>query len=104
MGELSIIDTKGGGSCPLYASRNRSREVLRVLFKYETASLAQKPLVELFEVGVSFINKHLNNIFATGQLSRKATVSKMEIVGREGGREIEFKNIDAIIGVGYRVN
>ncbi len=59
-------------------------------------------------VKVPAINKHLNNIFESGELGRAATVSKMETVQSEGGRkvvrEIEFYNLDAIIAVGYRVN
>lgn len=39
---------------------------------------------------------------------KKATLSKMETVQNEGGRQItrnkEFYNLDAIIAVGYRVN
>ncbi len=54
------------------------------------------------------INKHLKNIFDSGELAREATVSKMEIVRAEGDREVardmQFYNLDAIIAVGYRVN
>ena len=79
-----------------------------VFFKAETVWLTQKALAELFGVGVPAINKHLKNIFDSGELSREATVSKMEIVRAEGGREVarevEFYNLDAIIAVGYRVN
>ncbi len=79
-----------------------------VFFKEETVWLTQKALAELFGVGIPAINKHLKNIFDSGELSREATVSKMEIVRAEGGREVarevEFYNLDAIIAVGYRVN
>ena len=79
-----------------------------VLFRDETAWLTQKALAELFGVGVPAITKHLKNIFESGELDRKATISKMEIVRGEGGREVtrqvEFYNLDAIIAVGYRVN
>jgi hypothetical protein len=48
------------------------------------------------------------NIYASGELTLAATVSKMETVQIEGGhetsREIEFYNLDAVIAVGYRVN
>lgn len=79
-----------------------------VFFKNETVWLTQKALAALFGVNVPAINKHLKNIFDSGELSREATVSKMEIVRAEGGREVarevEFYNLDAIIAVGYRVN
>ncbi|NOS72626.1 MAG: virulence RhuM family protein [Verrucomicrobia bacterium] len=79
-----------------------------VYLKDETVWLTQKALAELFGVKVPAINKHLKNIFASGELAREATVSKMEIVRPEGEREVardvEFYNLDAIIAVGYRVN
>lgn len=79
-----------------------------VLFKDETAWLTQKALAELFGVGVPAINKHLKNIFESGELDSEPTISKMEIVGSEGGREVtrevEIYNLDAIIAVGYRVS
>lgn len=79
-----------------------------VVFREETVWLTQKALAELFSVKVPAINKHLKNIFESGELNRKSTISKMEIVRAEGGRgvarEVEFYNLDAIIAVGYRVN
>ena len=81
---------------------------VEVFFKDETAWLTQKALAELFGVQVPAVNKHLKNIFASGELSREATISKMEMVRAEGAREVvrdvEFYNLDAIIAVGYRVN
>ncbi len=77
-------------------------------FHDETLWLSQKLLAELFDVGIPAINKHLKNIFESGELVETATVSKMEIVAREGERMVrrmvEFYNLDAIIAVGYRVN
>jgi hypothetical protein len=81
---------------------------VEVYFKDETVWLTQKALAELFGVKVPAVNKHLKNIFESGELVREATVSKMEIVRSEGAREVarevEFYNLDAIIAVGYRVN
>jgi hypothetical protein len=68
-----------------------------VFFKNETVWRTQKALAELFGVKVPAINKHLKNIFDSGELTREATVSKMEIVRPEGEREVEFYNLDAII-------
>jgi hypothetical protein len=91
----------------LYAAPDGAVKV-RVLFKDETAWLPQKGLAELFGVGVPAINKHLKNIFESGELEPTATISKMEIVQLEGAREIarpvDVYNLDAIIAVGYRVN
>lgn len=81
---------------------------VQVVYKDETIWCTQKAMAELFDVGVPAINKHLTNIFEEGELSREATISKMEIVQSEGMREVkrmmEFYNLDAIISVGYRVN
>lgn len=91
----------------LYAAPNGAVKV-RVLFRDETAWLTQRALAELFGVQAPAIAKHLKNIFDFGELDRKATISKMEIVASEGGRDVvrqvEFYNLDAIIAVGYRVN
>ena len=87
----------------LYAAPDGAVKV-RVLFREETAWLTQKALAELFGVQVPAINKHLRNIFGSGELDREATVSKMETVQAEGARdvarEIEFYSLDAIIAVG----
>lgn len=91
----------------LYTTED-GRVTVDVVFERETFWLTQKAMAELFGVQVPGINKHLKNIFATGELAREATVSKMEIVRPEGerevAREIEFYNLDAVIAVGYRVN
>ncbi len=70
--------------------------------------LTQLKIAELFGVQKAAISKHLKNIYSTRELSREATVSKMETVQNEGGRTVvreqEFYNLDVIIAVGYRVN
>ena len=81
---------------------------VNVIFKEETFWMTQKALAELFDVNVPAISKHLSNIFEDGELIKESTVSKMEIVQKEGNRNVkreqEFYNLDAIIAVGYRVN
>lgn len=70
--------------------------------------LPMSQLAALFGVQVPAVSKHLANIFASGELERAATVSKMETVRREGSRtvrrSVEQFNLDVIIAVGYRVN
>ncbi len=65
-------------------------------------------MAELFDVQKAAISRHLKNIYESGELERSSTVSIMETVQNEGGRDvkrdIEFYNLDAIIAVGYRVN
>jgi len=81
---------------------------LEVNVSHDTVWLTQSRIAELFGVQKAAISKHLKNIFASGELNRRATVSKMETVRFEGGRQIarslELFNLDVIIAVGYRVN
>lgn len=81
---------------------------INAVVKDETIWLTQKAMAELFDVEVPAISKHLSNIYEDGELQPDATVSKMEIVQKEGNRQVkrntEFYNLDAIIAVGYRVN
>ena len=74
----------------------------------ETIWLTQKAMAELFGVNVPAISKHLTNIYEEEELRQDSTISKMEIVQNEGGRQVlretSFYNLDAIISVGYRVN
>lgn len=85
-------------------------ETLRLETRYAAESiwLPQLQIAKLFGVQKAAISKHLKNIYATGELKREATVSKMETVQQEGARTVarvqEFFNLDAIIAVGYRVN
>ena len=78
------------------------------ILQNETIWLTQGSMAELFGVNVPAISKHLANIYEEGELNRDATVSKMETVQEEGGRQVtrnkDFYNLDAIIAVGYRVN
>jgi len=81
---------------------------IEVFFQNETFWLTQKRMAELFGVEVPAISKHLANIFESGELMPESTVSILEIVQKEGSRNVtrkmEFYNLDAIIAVGYRVN
>lgn len=79
-----------------------------VRYEGDTFWLTQGQMAELFGVQVPAISKHLKNIYESGELSRTATLSKMETVqvegSREVAREVDFYSLDAIISVGYRVN
>lgn len=81
---------------------------VEVLLSNETIWLTQKRMAELFGVGVAAISKHLDNIYASGELQREATISILETVQQEGARQVarklEYFNLDAVISVGYRVN
>jgi hypothetical protein len=102
----------------MYKEPNRSEIILYktedgsvkidTIFQDENIWLTQSAMADLFDVKIPAISKHLKNIFEEGELQKKATLSKMETVQNEGGRQItrnkDFYNLDAIIAVGYRVN
>ena len=78
---------------------------VEVFFKDETAWLTQKALAELFGVKVPAINKHLKNIFGSGELVENAVISILETTAADGKNyQTRYYNLDAIIAVGYRVN
>lgn len=91
----------------LYSNENEKVSI-KVTFLNDTFWLPQKGIAELFGVEVPAINKHLGNIYESGELTKEATISILEIVQTEGNRSVkrnvEFYNLDAIIAVGYRVN
>lgn len=55
---------------------------VQVMYRDETIWCSQKAMAQLSDVGVP-ANKHLGNIFAEGELTQEATISKMEIVGQK---------------------
>lgn len=77
-----------GGEILLYQTPQGDVRV-ECLFQDETIWLTQKVIAALFGVGVPAISKHLKNIFESGELLEKATVSKMETVRSEGTREVK---------------
>ncbi len=91
----------------LYKTSNGDVKV-DVLLQDKTIWMSQKQIAELFDVKVPAISKHLKNIFDSGELEERATVSILETVQNEGKRQVtrsvEYYNLDAIIAVGYRVN
>ena len=78
---------------------------IEVFVKDETVWLTQKALAELFGVQVPGINKHLKNIFESGELVEASVVSILETTAADGkSYQTRYYNLDAIIAVGYRVN
>ena len=81
---------------------------LEVRVEDETVWLTQQQMAELFGTGRQAITKHLQNIYECEELEKNATSSILELVRKEGKRnvkrKIEFYNLDAIISVGFRVN
>ena len=81
---------------------------LDVRLENETVWLTQTRLGELLGVDRTVINRHIHNIYMTGELDEASTCAKIAQVQLEGkrcvSRFIAFYNLDMIIAVGYRVN
>ena len=64
-----------------------------------------KRMADLFDVGIPAVNKHLKNIFESGELQEDSVISILEITAEDGKKYLtKFYNLDAVISVGYRVN
>lgn len=94
------------GEIILYKARQGPQVEVRL--EHETIWLSLNQTAVLFGVQKAAISKHIKNIFTSEELEKAATVSKMETVQHEGGRNIsriiDYYNLDIIISVGYRVN
>ena len=82
-------------------------EHIEVRLDEHTVWLHRNQIASLFGRDVKTIGKHINNVFAEGELERNSTVANFATVQLEGGRkierQIEYYNLDVIISVGYRV-
>ncbi|MCX6705756.1 MAG: virulence RhuM family protein [Candidatus Woesebacteria bacterium] len=91
----------------LYTTPNGKVKV-EIFLRDENIWLTQAKIGDLFRVDRSVVTKHLQNIYAEGELDKEATSAKIAQVQIEGKRQItrgvEFYNLDAILSVGYRVN
>ena len=88
----------------LYTTPNGEVKV-EIFLHNENIWLTQAKIAELFGVGIPAVNKHLKNIFESGELQESSVISKMEITAKDGKKySTQFYNLDAIISVGYRVN
>lgn len=78
---------------------------VEVFLHHETIWLPQKRIAELFEVDRSVISKHLRNIFNEGELKENSVCANIAHTATDGKTyHTKYYNLDAIIGVGYRVN
>jgi len=91
----------------IYQTPDNQTQV-EVQFEGESFWLNQYQLAELFDTDRTSVLKHLQNIYATGELSEESTCAKFAQVRQEGKRKVKREvlhyNLDAILSVGYRVN
>lgn len=81
---------------------------IKVSVDSETIWITQKQIAEVFGVNIPAISKHIKNIYKDNELNELSTVSILEIVQKEGNRNIvrniEHYNLDIVLSVGYRTN
>ena len=77
----------------------------------ETVRLSQKQMSEIFWVDVSWISRHLKNIFSEWELDEEQVVAFFanttahgSIPGKTQTNDVKFYNLDVIISLWYRVN
>jgi hypothetical protein len=88
----------------LYTTPNGKVKV-EIFLRDENLWLTQKRMADLFGVGIPAVNKHLKNIFESGELQEDSVISILETTAEDGKKySTNFYNLDAIISVGYRVN
>lgn len=68
----------------------------------ETVWLSSNQMALLYGRDEKTIRKHVNKIFADGELERESNTQKMRVAGVT--QPVAFYNLDVIISVGYRVN
>jgi prophage antirepressor-like protein len=95
---------KNSGEIILYQPDNFVQ--LEVRLEDDTVWLTQQQIANLFGVKQPAISKHINNIYATGELDEKGTYSILEYRGNDSKQKYTTKyyNLDVILSVGYRVN
>ena len=92
------------GEIVLYQSED-GQAALDVRLQDETVWLSQKQISSLFEMERSVVTKHINNIFRSEELDKKAVCAKFAHTAGDGKTyQTNYYNLDVIIAVGYRVN
>jgi prophage maintenance system killer protein len=90
VGEVALYETPDG------AAR------VEVVVGDQTVWLTQGQMADLFDRDRTVITRHINNVFAEGELVRESNVRNLHIASG-GDRPTTFYNLDVVISVGYRV-
>ena len=98
-GQILLYQTPGGESR------------IEVRLQSDTVWLNLDQMAELFQRNKSTISRHIKNVFEEGELTREMVVANFATTTRHGAVEgksqthqVEYYNLDMIIGVGYRVH
>lgn len=87
-------------SIEIYHSQDGSVQ-LNVKLENETVWLSANQMAMLFDRDAKTIRKHINNVFADGELAKESNTQKMRVANSD--KHVPFYNLDVIISVGYRV-
>lgn len=89
----------------LVFTKDAHEEGIEVRVQNGTVWLTQKAISELFDIDRSVVNKHLKNIYESGELDDNSTYAKFAQVADNGKTyQYKFYSLPAIIAVGYRTN
>ena len=84
----------------IYRSQDGSIQ-LNVKLENETVWLSANQMAILFDRDAKTIRKHINNVFADGELVKESTTHFLRVANSD--KPVPFYNLDVIISVGYRV-
>lgn len=87
-------------SIEIYHSQDGSVQ-LNVKLENETVWLSANQMAMLFDRDAKTIRKHINNVFADGELAKKSNTHFLRVANSD--KPVPFYNLDVIISVGYRV-
>ena len=106
MDNINLTKTTPLGDIVIYSVAENVNLEVRVA--NDTVWLSQAQMSMLFGTQRQAITKHLKHIYEVHELEKFATSSILELVQKEGTRQVkryvEFYNLDVIISVGFRVN
>lgn len=106
MEDITPMKTTFNGDVVIYHVMENTNLEVRVAD--DTVWLSQAQMAMLFGTQRQAVTKHLKNIYEVHELEKNATSSILELVQKEGARQVkryvEFYNLDVIISVGFRVN
>lgn len=87
-------------SIEIYRSQDGSVQ-LNVKLENETVWLSANQMAMLFDRDAKTIRKHINNVFADGELTKDSNTHFLRVANSD--KPVPFYNLDVIISVGYRV-
>ncbi len=99
------IQIRNGTADFLVFTRDAKAEGVEVRVQDHEVWLTQKAIGQLFDVDRSVVTKHLQHIYAEGEVDERSTCANFAQVADNGKTyQYKFYALKAIIAVGYRIN